>query len=107
MEARKLKTLGFKYIWSRNGRIFVKATDVSTAIKLDNMDHLKLVEARLLEKKHHTSKRRNISASTNQGSPNDVLKDLEFCSPEKKRGNFDESTNQEEILDEDLHMEDS
>lgn len=37
MSARKLKTLGFKYVWTRNGRVFVRFNEGSKVISVDSI----------------------------------------------------------------------
>lgn len=87
MEARRLRGFGYKYIWSRNGNVFVKASDMANVTKVSGMGHLKQMVANILAKRDPARKRKDISASTEKGSPDDPFKNILFDSPERKRMN--------------------
>lgn len=92
MEARNLRRHGYKFIWSRNGKVFIKASESSHVTKLSGMSHLKYIVKNVMVKdviaNDENRKRRNISASTEHGSPDDPFKHLKFVSPTKKKMNL-------------------
>lgn len=97
MEARRLRSFGYKYVWTRNGSVFVKASDLANATKLSGMAQLKRMFSFVLSKKDPGKKRKDISASTEIGSPNDPFAHITLGSPMRKRVNHGDVHQEEDI----------